>query len=93
MSIVVWLIVGWAIGCIAAVAVGAKSRRGILLNVLVGACGALVGGRLLSPLIEPALVAERPFDMAVFAVALACAGSMLVIANLIRRHVRSHVRN
>jgi uncharacterized membrane protein YeaQ/YmgE (transglycosylase-associated protein family) len=93
MSILVWLVVGALIGRVAALAVGAHTRRGVLLNVLVGACGALVGGRLLSPLIEPALVAERPFDMAVFAVALACAGSMLVIANLIRRHVRSHVRN
>jgi uncharacterized membrane protein YeaQ/YmgE (transglycosylase-associated protein family) len=93
MSILLWLIVGWLIGCVAAVTVGADTRRGFLLNVLVGACGALVGGRLVSPMIEPASFADRPFDISVFAVALACAGSLLVVANLIRRHVRSQARS
>jgi Na+/H+ antiporter NhaD/arsenite permease-like protein len=39
------------------------------------------------------MFAERPFDISVFAVALACAGSLLVVANLIRRHLRSQGRS
>jgi uncharacterized membrane protein YeaQ/YmgE (transglycosylase-associated protein family) len=88
MSILVWLVVGGLIGCVAALTVGADTRRSILLNVLVGACGALVGGRLVLPMIGTATFAERPYDLSAFAVALACAGSLLVVANLIRRHLR-----
>jgi hypothetical protein len=43
----------------------------------------------LAPLTGGSVVfAEGPFDVASFAVALASAGSLLVVANLIRRHVR-----
>jgi uncharacterized membrane protein YeaQ/YmgE (transglycosylase-associated protein family) len=77
------------IGYLGAMTVGAATWRGVLLNILVGICGTLVGGRLLAPLTGGSVVfAEGPFDVASFAVALASAGSLLVVANLIRRHVR-----
>lgn len=85
MSILAWLIVGTVIGYIAAMAVAAHTWRGVLLNILVGICGTLVGGRLLAPLTGTATLAEGPFDISAFAVALASAGGLLVVANLVRR--------
>ena len=89
MSMLVWLIVGALIGGIAARAVGAGTRQGVLLNLVVGIFGALVGGRLVWPMIAGDTLGGTPYELSTFAVVLACTGSVLVVANLIRRLARS----
>lgn len=89
MSVLVWLIVGALFGAIAARAVGAGTRQGVLLNLVVGIFGALVGGRLVWPMIAVGTLGGTPYELATFAVVLACAGSVLVVANLIRQLARS----
>jgi uncharacterized membrane protein YeaQ/YmgE (transglycosylase-associated protein family) len=46
MNILVWLVVGGAIGWIASIFMGTDDRQGLFLNVVVGIVGAALGGWL-----------------------------------------------
>lgn len=87
MNLVVWLIVGGLLGCVASLPVHADGRRRIATNVLVGIAGALVGGWLLSPLIGGSRADQVDFSGVALLVSLAGATAFLVIANLAHREM------
>jgi uncharacterized membrane protein YeaQ/YmgE (transglycosylase-associated protein family) len=87
MNLVVWLIVGGLMGCVASLPVPTDGRRRVATNVLVGIAGALVGGWLLSPLIGGSTADQADVSGVALLVSLAGATAFLVIANLAHREM------
>ena len=85
MNLVVWLIVGGLMGCLASLPLPADGRRRVATNVLVGVAGSLVGGWLLSPLIGGSTADQADFSGVALLVSLAGATAFLVIANFAHR--------
>ena len=89
MNLVVWLIVGGLMGCLASLPLPADGRRRVATNVLVGVAGSLVGGWLLSPLIGGSTADQAGFSGVALLVSLAGATAFLVIANFAYRESAS----
>ena len=89
MNLVVWLIVGGLMGCLASLPLPADGRRRVATNVLVGVAGSLVGGWLLSPLIGGSTADQADFSGVALLVSLAGATAFLVIANFAYRESAS----
>ena len=50
MDFLIWLMVGGLIGWITSMVTNTQAEQGILLNVVIGAIGALLGGWLRAPM-------------------------------------------
>lgn len=87
MNLVVWLIVGGLMGCVASLPVHLDGRRRVATNVLMGIAGALVGGWLLSPLIGGSTADQVDFSGVALLVSLAGAAVVLAITNLAHREM------
>jgi uncharacterized membrane protein YeaQ/YmgE (transglycosylase-associated protein family) len=87
MNLVVWLIVGGLMGCVASLPVRADGRRRVATNVFVGVAGALVGGWLFSPLIGGSTADQIDFSGVALLVSLAGATVFLTITNLAHREI------
>lgn len=87
MNLVVWLIVGGLMGCLASLPVHTDGRRRITTNVVVGIVGALVGGWLLSPLVGGSTADQVDFSVVALLISLSGATTFLVIAKLAQREI------
>lgn len=81
MNIVTWLVVGGLVGWAASLVW--HDLEGIVMNVAVGAVGALIGGWLLAPAVAGSL-APGDFSWAGVGVSLLGAVSMLALVNVVR---------
>lgn len=86
MDFLIWLMVGGLIGWITSMVTNTQAEQGILLNVVIGAIGALLGGWLLAPSAMNAQTEAPATSMSIF-VSLACAVALLAIFNLCKRSV------
>jgi len=84
MGILVWLIVGGVVGCLASIIMRTDAQQGILLNVVVGIIGALLAGFIVSPMLGIGTINEG-ISLATFLVSLVGAIILLAIVNLFRR--------
>jgi len=90
MDFLIWLMVGGLIGWITSMVTNTQAEQGILLNVVIGAIGALLGGWLLAPMLGPSAMnaqTEAPATSMSIFVSLACAVALLAIFNLCKRSV------
>ena len=87
MNIVIWLIVGAAIGWLATRIMRTDGRQAVVLNVVVGILGGLGGGWLLSPLMGAETARHHGVSGLSLVVSFGGAMILLVIVNLIRRIV------
>ena len=85
MHVVIWLIVGGAIGWMANRIMRMDRRQGAVLNVVVGIIGALGGGWLLSPLVHADTARQHGLSGMSLLVSFCGAMLLLVIVNLIRQ--------
>jgi uncharacterized membrane protein YeaQ/YmgE (transglycosylase-associated protein family) len=83
MNIIIWLVVGGAIGWTASAVM--RTQEGMLLNVVVGIVGAALGGWLLSPLVGVSTINHSTFSAASLVVSFLGAAILLVIVNPVRR--------
>jgi len=83
MNIALWILGGGAVGWIGFAVFHANKQRGLLTSVGIGACGGLIGGMTIAPMLG-AVVGQanaiRPFSLVV---ALAVAGACLIISHLL----------
>ena len=84
MNPVIWLLVGALLGCLACAELAPVMRRERVINVLAGACGALLAGWLLSRSLGPDAVALDEFSLAGLVEAAFGAVMLLVLVNLVR---------
>lgn len=87
MNLVVWLVVGGLMGCVASLLVQVDGRRRLATNIVVGIAGALVGGWLLSPLIGGSTTDQIDFSGVALLVSLAGATALLAITSLAHREM------
>ena len=84
MTVLIWLLIGGAIGWMANRIMKVDGRQELVLNVIVGVVGALGGGWLLSPLVGAGTASQQGLSGSLV-VAFTGAMILLVIVNLIRQ--------
>ena len=85
MNFIIWLVVGGVIGWIASMVMKTNDQQGIILNVVVGIVGAMLGGWLISPLINVGTINQDNFSLPSLLVSFVGAAVLLAIVNLVRR--------
>lgn len=84
MAIIIWLVMGGLVGWIASMIMGTSAQQGIILNVVVGIVGALIGGWLISPLLNAGSINDGITIMS-FVVSLIGAVLLLAILSFFQR--------
>ena len=84
MNPVIWLVVGGFLGWLASIEVGPDQPQGRVVNVVIGASGALLAGWLLSRSLGFDVVRSGEFSLGGLFEAAFGAIVLLVLANLIR---------
>ena len=85
MNLIIWLIVGGILGCLATIVMKRDAQQGALLNVVVGIVGAFLGGFLLSPLLGAGAINMNDFSVMGLVVSFLGAVILLAIVNLFKR--------
>jgi uncharacterized membrane protein YeaQ/YmgE (transglycosylase-associated protein family) len=83
MNFIIWLIVGGVIGWLASIVM--KRPEGMILNVVVGIVGAMLGGWLISPLLNAGTINQNDFSIPGLLVSFLGAVILLAIVNLVQR--------
>ena len=85
MGIILWLIIGGVVGCLASIVMRRDGSQGIILNIVVGIVGALIGGWLIGPLLGAPSINSGEISFASLLVSFLGAVILLAIVNLITR--------
>jgi uncharacterized membrane protein YeaQ/YmgE (transglycosylase-associated protein family) len=80
MNIFIWLVAGALIGWCASMLMHTNGEQGAFLNVVVGICGALLGGWFFSPLLGVATINQRDFSPGSLLVSLL--GAILLVGGV-----------
>jgi len=87
MNLIVWLVVGSLIGWIASKVMKTDPQQGMKLNVVVGVVGALLGGWLVSPMLDTGTLNNNDFSVGALTVSILSAILFVEIVNLVRRGI------
>ena len=85
LNVIVWLVIGGALGWLASQIMKTDNQQGILLNVVVGIEAAILAGWQVSPLLGAGTIHQAHFSLASLAVSLSGALIALAVVNLLRR--------
>lgn len=86
MNVVVWLIVGGLVGCIAHLIMHTHAQRGLLLNLMVGIAGAaFIVGCFIAPAVGVSSLRQAHLSPAGLVLSLAGASVLLATIHLVRR--------
>jgi uncharacterized membrane protein YeaQ/YmgE (transglycosylase-associated protein family) len=80
VNILIWLSAGALIGWFASVLMHTNAEQGAFLNVVVGVCGALLGGWFFSPLLGVATINQQDFSLPSLLVSLL--GAILLVGGI-----------
>ena len=80
MNIAIWILAGSALGGIGYAFLAVNEARGVLASIIIGAIGAMAGGKLLAPLLG---ATGNEFSVLALGAALVGATAFLAIGNLI----------
>ena len=89
MNLIVWLVVGAAVGWLASLLVHGGGTQGTVFDIVVGLVGAFLGGWFLAPVSGVGPLEVDALSPAWLAVAIAGAAVLLVAAHLLRRVAKS----
>ncbi len=84
-NFVVWLIAGALIGWLASRIMGTSGQQGLVLDIVVGAVGALLAGWFLTPLFGITTINQSNFSLPALLVSLVGAVALLAIVRVVRR--------
>lgn len=85
MEVVLWILAGTFAGWVGFKFIGANPRRGVMVSLVIGACGGLFGGSVLAPVIGDAAYMPDAISPIALLIALATAAVCLTIGDLIGR--------
>lgn len=83
MNLIIWLLVGGAIGWIASMIMGTNGRQGIILNVVVGIVGSFLGSLFLSGFFGASTINQGNFSLSGLIVSLLGAVVLLALVKLL----------
>ena len=89
MNLIVWLVVGAAVGWLASLLVRGGGTQGTVFDIVVGLVGAFLGGWFLAPVSGVGPLEVDALSPAWLAVAIGGAAVLLVAAHLLRRVAKS----
>ena len=89
MNLIIWLVVGAAVGWLASLLVRGGGTQGTVFDIVVGLVGAFLGGWFLAPVSGVGPLEVDALSPAWLAVAIAGAAVLLVAAHLLRRVAKS----
>jgi uncharacterized membrane protein YeaQ/YmgE (transglycosylase-associated protein family) len=81
MDMIVWVLLGGAVGWISYRFLRFNEARGLNVSVVIGAAGALIGGKMLTPMFTSAAAADLSVPALVFAAT--AAAICLFLGNLV----------
>ena len=84
MKLIVWLVVGGAIGWVASMLRNTDRQRGIVLNATVGIVGAVVVGWVVSPLVGAGPIDQSNFSVPGVLVSFVGALILLAVIDMVR---------
>ncbi|WP_439520208.1 GlsB/YeaQ/YmgE family stress response membrane protein [Hydrogenophaga sp.] len=84
INFLLWLVAGGVLGWVASVVMLNDSPQGTFMNLIVGVCGAALGGWFLSPMVGLGTVSETAFSMGGLLVAMVGAIVLLSVYNVFR---------
>lgn len=87
MGLVLLVVVGAALGWLAAIIMRTESTRGILLNIGAGVAGALLAGLIVSPLLGRGGLLEGNYSADLLLISLFGSVFVLLMLNLMRGKV------
>ena len=82
---ILWILAGGFAGWAGFKFIGANKYRGMVVSVLIGACGGYFGGNVLSPLMGESAALPDAVDPIALVMALGSAAVCLTIGDLIAR--------
>lgn len=85
MNFILWLLAGGFAGWVGFRFIGANASRGLFLSMVIGICGAYLGGGVLTPMLDDNVPLADAFSPVALIMALACAAVCLAIGDLIFR--------
>lgn len=85
MNLMLWLAAGGFAGWVGFRFIGANASRGLLMSMVIGICGAYLGGSVLAPLLGDAVPMTDAFSPVALIMALACAAGCLTVDDMIFR--------
>lgn len=83
MNFMIWLVAGGAVGWFGFAVLHANENRGMMASVIIGCIGGILGGHQLAPVFGAVIDASNAFSPFSLVVALAVAGILLTIGNLL----------
>jgi uncharacterized membrane protein YeaQ/YmgE (transglycosylase-associated protein family) len=83
MELVLWIAAGAALGWLAIAKLGYNEQRGMLVSLIIGAVGAVLGGKMVAPMFGFGAAVPGEFSMGVMFVVLATAGACLALGNIV----------
>ena len=84
-GVIAWIVFGLIVGVLAKLLMPGRDPGGFIVTILIGICGALLGGWLISPLVGVPTINQDAFSIGALAVSLIGAIILLAIVNLFRR--------
>ena len=84
MNIVMWMLVGGALGWAAFALLGINEKRGTIVSIIIGTIGGLIGGQMLAPLSGSPIV-SGDFNVQALFIAAISASACLAIGNMIEQ--------
>ena len=82
---IAWILAGGFAGWAAFKFIGANKYRGMIVSVVIGACGGYIGGSVLTPLMGESAALAYAVDPIALVMALGSAAVCLTIGDLIAR--------
>jgi uncharacterized membrane protein YeaQ/YmgE (transglycosylase-associated protein family) len=85
MDIVMWMLVGGALGWAAFTLLGINEKRGTLVSIIIGTMGGVIGGQMLAPLMGSSPIVSGDFNIQALFIAAISASACLAIGNMIEQ--------
>ena len=85
MNIVMWMLVGGALGWAAFALLGINEKRGTIVSIIIGAMGGLIGGQMLAPMVSSSAIVSGDFNVQALFIAAISASACLAIGNMIEQ--------
>jgi uncharacterized membrane protein YeaQ/YmgE (transglycosylase-associated protein family) len=83
MDIIVWMLTGGIVGWAGYAFLGFNEARGMNVSIVIGALGALVGGKMIAPMFTATAAVSGDFTLPALFFAAAVAAAFLAVGNLV----------
>jgi uncharacterized membrane protein YeaQ/YmgE (transglycosylase-associated protein family) len=85
MNLIAWLVAGGVVGWLASLSMKTDAKQGVLIDIVIGAAGAFVGGYFFAPMIAGSAAVAPGFAVTPFVVSVFGAVAALIITRMLRR--------